>query len=93
MNLQKNIFGGVTAAIIALPLGLAFGVASGMGPTAGIYGAIILGFFASLFGGTDTQISGPTGPMTVVMAAAVITLHNLPLFILSSKLINSLTKS
>jgi len=76
MNLQKNLFGGITAAIIALPLGLAFGVASGMGPTAGIYGAIILGFFASLFGGTDTQISGPTGPMTVVMASAVITLHN-----------------
>jgi len=76
MNLQKNLFGGLTAAIIALPLGLAFGVASGMGATAGIYGAIILGFFASLFGGTDTQISGPTGPMTVVMAAAVITLHN-----------------
>ncbi len=76
MNLQKNLFGGLTAAIIALPLGLAFGVASGMGPTAGIYGAIILGFFASLFGGTDTQISGPTGPMTVVMASAVITLHN-----------------
>jgi len=76
MNLQKNLFGGITASIIALPLGLAFGVASGLGPTAGIYGAIILGFFASLFGGTNTQISGPTGPMTVVMASAVITLHN-----------------
>ena len=76
MNLQKNLFGGLTAAIIALPLGLAFGVASGLGAAAGIYGAIILGFFASLFGGTDTQISGPTGPMTVVMASAVITLHN-----------------
>lgn len=76
MNLQKNLFGGLTAAIIALPLGLAFGVASGLGPTAGIYGAIILGFFASLFGGTNTQISGPTGPMTVVMASAVVTLNN-----------------
>jgi SulP family sulfate permease len=75
MNLQKNLFGGITAAIIALPLGLAFGVASGLGPTAGIYGAIILGFFASLFGGTPTQISGPTGPMTVVMATAVISLN------------------
>lgn len=74
MNFQKNLFGGMTAAIIALPLGLAFGVASGLGPTAGIYGAIILGFFASLFGGTPTQISGPTGPMTVVMASAVISL-------------------
>ena len=76
LNLQKNFFGGLTAAVIALPLGLAFGVASGMGATAGIYGAIILGFFASLFGGTATQISGPTGPMTVVMAAAVLSLHS-----------------
>ena len=74
MNIKQNLLGGLTAAIIALPLGLAFGVASGLGATAGIYGAIILGFFASLFGGTPTQISGPTGPMTVVMAAAVVTL-------------------
>ena len=76
MNLQKNLFGGMTAAIIALPLGLAFGVASGLGATAGIYGAIILGFFASLFGGTPTQISGPTGPMTVVVASAVVSLNS-----------------
>ena len=71
LNPRGNLFGGLTAAVIALPLGLAFGVASGMGATAGIYGAIILGFFAALLGGTPTQISGPTGPMTVVMAAAV----------------------
>ena len=90
MNLQKNLFGGVTAAIIALPLGLAFGVASGMGPTAGIYGAIILGFFASLFGGTDTQISGPTGPMTVVMASAVMTLNNDISLIMSTVLLAGL---
>ena len=76
LNLQGNLFGGVTAAIIALPLGLAFGVASGLGAAAGIYGAIILGFFASLFGGTPTQISGPTGPMTVIIASAVISLHS-----------------
>jgi SulP family sulfate permease len=76
MQFKQNILGGLTAAVVALPLGLAFGVASGMGPTAGIYGAIILGFFASLLGGTPTQISGPTGPMTVVMASAVITLHH-----------------
>jgi SulP family sulfate permease len=76
LNLQGNLFGGVTAAIIALPLGLAFGVASGLGAAAGIYGAIILGFFASLFGGTPTQISGPTGPMTVIVASAVISLHS-----------------
>ena len=74
-NIQKNFFGGITAAIIALPLALAFGVASGLGATAGIYGAIILGFFASFLGGTPTQISGPTGPMTVVIAAAVISLN------------------
>ncbi len=72
-NILKNdIFGGITAAIVALPLALAFGVASGAGATAGLYGAIILGFFASLFGGTSTQISGPTGPMTVVIATAII---------------------
>ena len=76
MEVKKNLFGGLTAAVIALPLGLAFGVASGLGATAGIYGAIILGFFASLFGGTPTQISGPTGPMTVVMASAVVSLHS-----------------
>ncbi|MEO1620696.1 MAG: SulP family inorganic anion transporter [Cyanobacteria bacterium J06632_3] len=67
-NLRGDIFGGVTAAIVALPLALAFGVSSGAGATAGLYGAIAIGFFAALFGGTPSQISGPTGPMTVVMA-------------------------
>ena len=50
------------------PLALAMGVASGLGPIAGLYGAIFVGFFAALFGGTEPQISGPTGPMTVVCA-------------------------
>jgi len=68
-NLRGDVFGGVTAAIIALPLALAFGVASGMGPIAGLYGAICVGLFASLFGGTPSQISGPTGPMTIVSAS------------------------
>lgn len=68
-NLRGDIFGGITAAIVALPLALAFGVASGAGPIAGLYGAICTGFFAALFGGTPAQISGPTGPMTVVMAS------------------------
>jgi SulP family sulfate permease len=76
MNIQRSIkgdfYGGVTAAVIALPLALAFGVASGAGAVAGLYGAIVLGFFASLFGGTNTQISGPTGPMTVVTASAFV---------------------
>ncbi len=70
-NLKGDIFGGLTAAVIALPLALAFGVASGLGPAAGLYGAIATGFFAALFGGTPTQVSGPTGPMTVVMGAIV----------------------
>jgi SulP family sulfate permease len=65
-NLRGNIFGGITAGIVALPLALAFGVQSGLGPDAGLYGAIFIGFFASLFGGTSTQISGPTAPMTAV---------------------------
>lgn len=66
--LKQDIFGGITAAVVALPLGLAFGVSSGLGPLAGLYGAIFVGFFASLFGGTPKQISGPTGPMTVIVA-------------------------
>lgn len=68
-NIRGDIYGGITAAIIALPLALAFGVSSGAGPIAGMYGAIFVGLFAALFGGTPSQISGPTGPMTVVMAA------------------------
>jgi len=67
-NVRGDLAGGLTAGIVALPLALAFGVASGLGPMAGLYGAIVLGFFASLFGGTPSQISGPTGPMVVVMA-------------------------
>jgi SulP family sulfate permease len=68
-NLRGDFFGGVTAAIVALPLALAFGVTSGAGPIAGLYGAICTGFFAALFGGTPSQITGPTGPMTVVIAS------------------------
>jgi len=67
-HLRGDIFGGLTAGVVALPLALAFGEASGAGPIAGVYGAIIVGFFAALFGGTPSQISGPTGPMIVVFA-------------------------
>ena len=67
-NLRGDIYGGLTAGVIALPLALAFGEASGAGPMAGVYGAIFVGFFAALFGGTGAQISGPTGPMIVVFA-------------------------
>jgi SulP family sulfate permease len=65
-HLKGDIFGGLTAGLVALPLALAFGVSSGLGPSAGLYGAIFVGFFAALFGGTETQISGPTAPMTAV---------------------------
>lgn len=75
-SIKNNVFSGVTAAVVALPLALAFGVASGAGAIAGLYGAIILGFFASLLGGTHTQISGPTGPMTVITATAVAAFPN-----------------
>lgn len=64
---RSDLAGGFTAAVVALPLALAFGVASGAGALAGLYGAIVLGFLAALLGGTATQVSGPTGPMTVVM--------------------------
>ena len=70
-HLRGDIFGGITAGVVALPLALAMGVASGLGPIAGLYGAIFVGFFAALFGGTETQVSGPTGPMTVVVAGVV----------------------
>ncbi len=69
---RGDFFGGLTAGVVALPLALAFGVASGFGAVAGLYGAIALGFFAALLGGTSTQVSGPTGPMTVIFAAAIV---------------------
>ncbi len=72
-TLRGDIFGGVTAAVVGLPVALAFGVASGLGPIAGLYGAIAVGFFAAVFGGTKSQISGPTGPMAVAMAVVVAT--------------------
>ena len=70
---RGDFFGGVTAAVVGLPVGLAFGEASGLGAVAGIYGAIAVGFFAAVFGGTRSQISGPTGPMAVAMAVIVTT--------------------
>lgn len=70
-NFKGDLFGGITAGIVALPLALAFGVSSGMGPSAGLYGAIFISFFAALFGGTNTQISGPTAPMTAVSMVVV----------------------
>ena len=72
-TLRGDLFGGITAAVVGLPVALAFGVASGLGALAGIYGAIAVGFFATVFGGTKSQISGPTGPMAVAMAVIVTT--------------------
>ncbi|NEO14970.1 MULTISPECIES: SulP family inorganic anion transporter [unclassified Moorena] len=70
-NIRGDIFGGLTAAVIALPMALTFGVASGAGAEAGLWGAVLIGFFAAVFGGTPTLISEPTGPMTVVMTAVI----------------------
>ena len=73
-TLRGDFFGGVTSMVVALPVSLGFGIASGMGAAAGLYGAIAVGFFASVFGGTRSQISGPTAPMSVAMAV-VLTSH------------------
>lgn len=68
-----DVLGGITAAVVGLPVALAFGVSSGLGAAAGIYGAVAVGFFAAVFGGTRSLISGPTGSMTVAMAVIVTT--------------------
>ena len=70
-TLRGDVFGGITSAVVGLPVALAFGIAAGLGPLAGIYGAVAVGFFAAVFGGTRSQISGPTGSMTVAMAVIV----------------------
>src|SRR5690606_26527360 len=75
---KGDVFGGLTTGVVALPLALAFGVSSGLeeGAKAGRYGAIILGFIAAIFGGTKPQVSGPTGPQTVVAAGFIATSDN-----------------
>lgn len=73
-HFKGDFLGGITAGIVALPLALAFGVSSGLGPDAGLYGAIFISFFAALFGGTDTQISGPTAPMTAFSMGIIATI-------------------
>ena len=78
-HFRGDLMGGITAGIVALPLALAFGVSSGLGPTAGLYGAIFISFFAAMFGGTNTQISGPTAPMTavsMVIIASIIAVYD-----------------
>ena len=83
-NLRGDMFGGITAGIVALPLALAFGEASGAGPIAGIWGAIFVGFFASLFGGTGSNVSGPTGPMVVVFAGVFASLSGNPALVFAA---------
>ena len=68
---RGDLFGGITSTVVALPVALGFGIASGMGAAAGLHGAIAVGFFASVFGGTRTQISGPTAPTTIIMAVII----------------------
>ena len=83
-NLRGDIYGGVTAGVVALPLALAFGEASGAGPIAGLWGAIFVGFFAALFGGTGSQVSGPTGPMVVVFAGVFASLSGNPALVFAA---------
>lgn len=71
-NFRGDFLGGLTAAVVALPMALAFGIASGAGASAGLWGAILVGFFAALFGGTPSLISEPTGPMTVIITAVIL---------------------
>ncbi len=89
-NLRGDLMGGLTAGIVALPLALAFGEASGAGPIAGLYGAIIVGFLASLFGGTGSQVSGPTGPMVVVFAGVFASLSGEPALVFAAVILAGL---
>jgi SulP family sulfate permease len=89
-NLRGDVYGGLTAGVVALPLALAFGEASGAGPIAGLYGAIFVGFFAALFGGTPSQVSGPTGPMIVVFAGIYSALNGEPGLVFATVIIAGL---
>ena len=71
--LRSDVLAGLTTTVISLPVALGFGIASGLGAAAGLWCAIAVGFFASVFGGTNSQISGPTAPMTVAMTVVVST--------------------
>src|SRR3954454_23389392 len=74
---RGDVFGGVSAGVVALPLCLAFGAVSGLGPEAGLYGAIVAGILAALFGGSPVLVTGPTNPMTLV-AATIVAANMLP---------------
>lgn len=77
-NLKGDVVGGIISAVIAIPLALALGVASGLGPTAGLYSSIILCIAGLIFGMAPAQISGPTGPVTIVVASAIAFFHSEP---------------
>ena len=70
---RSDLLAGVTVGIVALPLALAFGVSSGVGAEAGLITAVVAGFIAAVFGGSNVQVSGPTGAMVVVLAPIVAT--------------------
>jgi SulP family sulfate permease len=89
-NIRGDVFGGITTGIIALPLALAFGEASGAGPIAGVWGAIFVGFLASLFGGTGANVSGPTGPMVVVFAGVFASLSGNPALVFGAVILAGL---
>jgi len=92
-NMRGDVYGGITTGIIALPLALAFGEASGAGPIAGVWGAIFVGFFASLFGGTGANVSGPTGPMVVVFAGVFASLSGNPALVFAAVVLAGLLQS
>jgi SulP family sulfate permease len=91
-NFSGDLIGGLTAAIVALPMALAFGVTSELGAAAGLYGAIACGIFASLFGGTPGQVSGPTGPMTVVAATIYAANPGKPELVFASAFVAGITQ-
>ncbi|MGO1975428.1 MAG: SulP family inorganic anion transporter, partial [Propionibacteriaceae bacterium] len=68
---RSDLFAGITVGVVALPLALAFGVSSGVGPAAGLVTAVVAGVIAAVFGGSNVQVSGPTGAMAVVLAPIV----------------------
>ncbi len=89
-NLRGDLLAGVTTGVVALPLALAFGEASGAGPVAGLWGAILLGFFSALLGGTPTLVSGPTGPMVVVFAGLFAALNGDPALVFAAVFLGGL---
>jgi sulfate permease, SulP family len=72
-TIKTEILAGLTSAVVTMPVAIAYGYASGLGPYAGFVSAIVLGFVAALVGGTSGQISGPTGALTVAISVFIVT--------------------